>query len=548
MDLPKVTVVMPVYNGGHYFDMALQSALAQSYSNIEIVVVDDGSTDGGQTEAIARQHGSKIVYVRQENKGVAGALNTAIALMTGDYFTWLSHDDIYLPHKTQRQVEYAAQIGKSSAILFSDYDLIDAEGEFVTSVRLPRQRVVDSPMLPLMQGWINGCTLFIPTWIMRRYGPFDERLRYTQDYDLWNKILADYEFFHQPEILIRYRIHPGQGTHKPAAIPEGDALYIRMLTSRRDSEQVQLFGSRRRYFASMAGFLDQTRYKRAAAYARDQIPLVAQDTLVSVVVPFWNEVSLVCRAVRSALAQTHSRIEVIAVDDGSTVDTSELEALADQEPRIRLIRQANAGHGAARNRGMREASGDYIAFLDADDQFLPLKVQRQMELMQLRGHVLSHTSYYVSYPERCTELGLLRSGTFTGNVYPAIIADCPIVMPTVMLHRTIVSSGFEFPTKFQAAEDVLAWIELAARFELLGIDEPLSIVEWHPTSASLSLEKSVVRRMNILAYVSEDPMHARHAGQIETLRQSLRSLARQWKTNELISRDLQVTAAFGAAE
>lgn len=540
---------MPVYNGGCYFRLAIQSALAQSYDNIEIVVVNDGSTDGGKTDAIAQEYKSRIVYIRQENKGVAGALNTAIAHMTGDFFTWLSHDDIHLANKVGRQVEYAAQIAKPDAILFSDYDLIDAEGGRVATVRLPHQRMVEAPMLSLLQGYINGCTLFIPTWIMHQYGPFDERLRYTQDYELWNSILADHEFFHQPEVLIQYRTHPGQDSHKLGAVTEGDALWTRMLDSRSEVERVQLFGSRRRYFASMARFLDKTPYKRAAAYAHDQIPLAVPDTLVSVVMPFWNEVTLACRALRSVLAQTHGRVEVIAVDDGSTEDTTELKALALRDPRVRLVRQANAGPGAARNHGMREALGDYIAFLDAEDLFLPHKVQRQMELMQRDGHVLSHTSYYVTYPERSAGLGLLRSGAFTGKVYPAIIASCPIATPTVMLHRTVVSAGFEFTTGSCIAEDVLTWIELTARYEILGIDEPLSVVEWSGTSAALSQEKSVLGLMNILAGVCEHPVHGRCAEQIESLRGTLRRLAQLWKTqgpDEILA--LQVAAAFGAPD
>lgn len=547
MEFPKVTIAMPVYNGGHYFELALQSALAQDYDNVEIVVVNDGSTDGGETEAVAGKYASRIRYFHQENKGVAGAMNTVVANMTGDFFTWLSHDDIHLPHKVRRQVEFHARLGKRDAILISDYDLIDPDGKLMMTIRLPHHRMLGVPMLALMQGWVNGCTLFIPAAHMREFGPFDERLRHTQDYKLWNKMLVRHDFFHQPEVLIQYRLHPGQDSQKPEMVGEGDAVWIRMLNARTEGEKVQLFGSRRRFYTSMAAMLDTTPYKQAAAYARAQVKQAIPNTLVSIVVPFWNEVPLACRAVRSALAQTHALIEVNAVDDGSTESVAEMQELARQDSRLRLIRQENAGPGAARNRGMREASGEYIAFLDADDEFMPNKVQRQLQLMQQHGRLVSHTSYYVRYEPREEELGLIRSGTFSGKIYPQIISHCPIAMPTVMLHHSIVASGFEFPDGSRISEDVMAWIDLAMRHEILGIDEPLSIVEWSDTSAALHPDKVVLGLMNTLASLRESSSHGRHTEQIASLARSLRYITNRCKADPQENVKVLVEAAFGAA-
>jgi glycosyltransferase involved in cell wall biosynthesis len=547
MHKPRVTIVMPVYNGGQYFRLALQSALRQSYENIQIVVVNDGSTDNGETEAIALEQGSRIVYVRQDNKGVAGALNTGITRMTGDYFTWLSHDYIHLPNKVERQLDFLSRLGKPDAMLISDYELIDRNGQLIDTARLPHQNITETPMLPLMHGMINGCTVFIAAGMMRQYGPFDERLRYTQDYDLWNRMLMEHEFFHQPEVLIQYRMHPGQDSHKPAAIGEGDELWIRILETRNEAEQVQMFGSRRRYFATMARFLDNTPYARAAAYAQNQVSLAISRTFVSIVVPFWNEVGLACRAARSALAQTYENIEVIAIDDGSTESIAELEELARQDRRLRIFRQENAGAGAARNQGIREAAGEYIAFLDADDMFLPHKIQRQIQLMQQGGHLLSHTSYYVSYPERFAGLlGVMRSGAMSGQLYPQIIAGCPIAMPTVMLHRSILTEGFEFPTQSPIGEDVVAWIDLAMRHAILGIDEPLSVVEWSPTTTALSCEKMIIGLSYILASVQEHPIHRRQVGEIVKLKASVRQTAHRWKSSLRVLPEPLVAAGFEA--
>lgn len=92
---PKVSIVIPVYNGANYLREAIESALDQTYPNIEVIVVNDGSSDDGATEQVAFSFGNRIRYFSKENGGVASALNAGIRLMSGEYLSWLSHDDVY---------------------------------------------------------------------------------------------------------------------------------------------------------------------------------------------------------------------------------------------------------------------------------------------------------------------------------------------------------------------------------------------------------------------------------------------------------------------
>ncbi|EUC14722.1 glycosyltransferase family 2 protein [Paraburkholderia hospita] len=519
---------MPVYNGGSYFKQALRSALDQDYANIEIIVVNDGSTDGGETELIALEHGSRVRYFWQKNTGVAGALNTAIKHATGDYFAWLSHDDIHLPNKTTSQIQYLKILKRPDACLFSDYDHIDLDGNLISNVALPAERIRATPRLPLLNGFINGCTLLIPMWIMREYGPFDETLRYTQDYDLWNRILRDRDFYHQRETLVQYRIHPGQDSHKPLAVTEGDALWKRMVSDLTETERANFWGSSKRYFKKLGEFLDTTPYKIAAEYSRSRITSDLYVGLTSVIIPFWNDVDRTVRAARSALSQVDANVQVVMVNDGSTEDLTPLIELCKQDSRIRLLHQPNSGAAAARNRGMLAADGEYIAFLDGGDVFLPAKVTRQRQLMQDSGALISHTSYYVTSPEISGGLGLVRSGRFGGNVYPDIIGSCPIVAPTVMVHRSIVDGGFIFPIGSRIGEDILAWIDLATKYLVLGIDEPLSVIEVSATSAALSSEKQALGFTNMISALATHPFHSKHVHQIDVLRHALHSIAKEW--------------------
>ena len=104
MNHPLVSIIIPVYNGSKYMCEAIESALSQTYDNIEILLINDGSADGGKTEEIALSYGNKIKYFYKENGGVSSALNFGIKNMKGEYFSWLSHDDSYEPKKIEKQI------------------------------------------------------------------------------------------------------------------------------------------------------------------------------------------------------------------------------------------------------------------------------------------------------------------------------------------------------------------------------------------------------------------------------------------------------------
>lgn len=207
---PKVSIIIPVYNGSNYLREAIDSALSQTYKNIEVIVVNDGSNDGGKTEEIANSFGDKIRYFPKENGGVASALNLGIREMTGEYFSWLSHDDVYCPEKVETQVFYL-QKGDRDAVFFSDYEYIDQEGRFLRKKTLKNFLPEKIRLELIIRDPINGCTVLIPKACFAAVGLFDERLRTTQDYDMWFRLAKNCKFIHIPKILIKSRLHAEQG-------------------------------------------------------------------------------------------------------------------------------------------------------------------------------------------------------------------------------------------------------------------------------------------------------------------------------------------------
>lgn len=227
---PLVSIVIPVHNGSDYLREAVDSALAQTYPDVEILLVNDGSDDGGATEAIALSYGDRIRYLRKENGGVASALNLGIREMRGEYFSWLSHDDVYLPRKVAREIAALEECGRD-AIVYSDYEVIDASSRHVEVFRAGRISAPQFRMALVTDIPVNGCTVLVPRRCFEQVGLFDERLKAAQDYDLWFRMARRYPFLHVPEVLLRSRIHAGQGTRRMTStcLAEGNESFTRWL-------------------------------------------------------------------------------------------------------------------------------------------------------------------------------------------------------------------------------------------------------------------------------------------------------------------------------
>ncbi len=206
-DGSKVSVVIPFYNC-LYVDQAVKSVLAQSYPNIEIIVVDDGSTL--HTEKLA-PFKNVIKYIRKKNGGTASALNQGIQAASGTYFAWLSADDLFHPDKIKTQMEKLR--GSDTFFNHTAYYYINEQGEriseTVSMIFSSRMHLIET----LMRGCpVNGSSVLLDMDIIRTIGMFNEDLLYTQDYDLWLRILPYYEWSYIEEPLLDYRVHSEMGS------------------------------------------------------------------------------------------------------------------------------------------------------------------------------------------------------------------------------------------------------------------------------------------------------------------------------------------------
>jgi len=223
----RVSIVIPVYNGSNYLREAIDSALAQTYKNIEVIVVNDGSDDGGKTEAIAKSYGDKIRYIYKKNGGVSTALNAGILAAEGEYISWLSHDDVYMPDKLEVQINYLRN-ENNPVILYSDYYWVDSRSKILGLCKIPHVPPEHFLYALITSYPINGCTTLIPKSCFYTVGLFNEGLKTTQDYEMWFRLVRKYKFRHIPETLMKSRLHPEQGirTMSNIQLTEANNLFI----------------------------------------------------------------------------------------------------------------------------------------------------------------------------------------------------------------------------------------------------------------------------------------------------------------------------------
>ena len=268
---PLVSIVIPVYNGGNYLREAIDCALAQTYEPIEVLVVNDGSKD--KTEEIALSYGDKIRYFAKENGGVSTALNMGISQMRGEYFSWLSHDDLYKPEKIE--LEIAALSDNPARIVYSDYTVIDKDGVTIATMDIAKKYPnadLTFGLFPILRQVLNGCSLLIHKSHFTRVGMFDACLRVTQDYDLWFKMFRRVELVYINEPLVMLREHGSQITHNYVLNrAESDDLWLNMLRSVTVEEACKLDGTERNFWDKQTEFLWYTQYKNARSYAKRRL-------------------------------------------------------------------------------------------------------------------------------------------------------------------------------------------------------------------------------------------------------------------------------------
>jgi glycosyltransferase involved in cell wall biosynthesis len=207
---PLVSVVMPAYKVAPYIGEALDSVLTQTFSNYEIIVINDGSPDTNELEKVLEPHRDRIVYLKQENKGVSGARNTGIKSARGSYIALLDPDDIWEPEYLSTQLKCfendpMIDVVYSDALLFGDPV---TDGKRFTDICPSKGEVTIESLLA------EECNVMLSGSVARReilleVGMFDEEIRYTEDFELWLRVVKNGgRITYHRNALVKHRVRP----------------------------------------------------------------------------------------------------------------------------------------------------------------------------------------------------------------------------------------------------------------------------------------------------------------------------------------------------
>jgi glycosyltransferase involved in cell wall biosynthesis len=242
----KVSVIIPAYNGDRYIGEAIDSILAQTYDDYEIIVVDDGSTDN--TAQVVQQYGEQIQYFSQTNQGVAASRNLGLTAAKGEYIAFLDQDDLFLPQKLLSQVTLLEK-NPSLGMANSGWQIVDQQGQVKAAVKpwekIPQLKLAD---LIIWKPVFLGAMLFRHSWL-KRSGGFDTTLEQTPDVDLVLRLaVLGCAAAWVEQTTVKYRQHDGNASNNTLLqAQELDQILARFFTQDHLSPEVKTLAAESRY-------------------------------------------------------------------------------------------------------------------------------------------------------------------------------------------------------------------------------------------------------------------------------------------------------------
>lgn len=256
-DTTLVSAVIPTFNHAAFLPAAIESALDQDYVNLEIIVVDDGSTD--ETRAIVARYGDGVRYIWQENAGLSAARNTAIRAARGSHVALLDADDVWLPAFLSTVMD-RWQSDPALGAVYTGFYTIDQEGQ-----RLPQVSTSTVPAEDLYDRLLDG-EFFVPSAVVTRrdcfdrVGLFDEGLRGSEDWDMWLRVARDFPMAGIPIPLVNYRVHGNNMSGQPDFMLRYQLMVVEKHFGQGDGPPERWPRARQRAYAAVCRFAVHSYY------------------------------------------------------------------------------------------------------------------------------------------------------------------------------------------------------------------------------------------------------------------------------------------------
>ncbi|HUN43923.1 MAG TPA: glycosyltransferase family 2 protein [Acetobacteraceae bacterium] len=541
----QIAAIIPLYNGELYIELAIRSVLSQTLTPAEIIVVDDGSTDGGAVlvERLAADY--PIRLLRKENGGQSSARNFGVAHSGGDLIAFLDQDDIWYPNHLEELVKpFLERRSTRLGWVYSNVDEIDEGGKMVIRSALSEQE--DMHPKRNLKSCLGHDMFILPSasLISRRafedIGRFDERLSGYEDDDLFLRMFrAAFDNVYIDQGLTQWRVHRHSSAWS-SRMGRSRRIYAQKLVEQYPNDD---FNERRfvrdliapRFFPQMVAEYKKsllTGNASAIQEARDNLDFIrellpptrpdstsANSFVISVIIPLYNGEKYIEEAIRSVLNQTHEPAEIIVVDDGSTDGGPDIVARLAAEHPIRLLRKENGGQSSARNFGVSQCGGDLIAFLDQDDAWYPSHLEELIKpFLEPRSGQLGWV--YSDLDEIDESGGIITRSFLSGlaathpkqNLIHCLQSDMFVLPSASLISRKAFDSVEGFDNRLSGYEDDDLFLRMFRKgFDNVFISQALSQWRIYPSSSSYTPRMAKSRSIFAKKLLGEYPDDVKRA-------------------------------------
>jgi glycosyltransferase involved in cell wall biosynthesis len=471
---PLISVVIPCYNYGRYLAEAVESVIGQTCQNFEIIIVNDGSTDNSAevADALVQKYAShRIRVINQANSGQpAISRNNGLRVAKGKYFLCLDADDKLAPGMLKECLDVLTN-HPSAAFAYTDRQDFDGHDELIRAGEYDFKKI-------RYANHVSYCAL-VRKEVWEIVGGYRTNVKGLEDWDFW--IGAGVKGCYGvriPKPLFLYRRHD-------------TGLYQEALKGYKEKYAQIVLNNHEAY--SENDIQDAMDILGADGHASGQ-PVGTGAPVVSVIVPTHNRPDMLRGAIASILAQSYTNFEIIVVNDAGKDVAYVIDEINDA--RIKYFRhEKNKGLAAARNTGIKNASGKYIAYLDDDDLFSP------DHLETLIRHFEANTRSKIAYTDAYRAHQVL-----IGDTYKTVMKDVPysfdfdydrilygnfIPVLCFMHEKECIDAVGNFDEALTSHEDWDLWIRMSRRYELSHIRKLTAEFTWRSDASSMTSSQLV---------------------------------------------------------